>query len=185
VYGVVKDHHGYYDVISELGQGTEFLLLFPVCDSLVQTSKTTAKAVGGTEHILVVDDSLEQRELAREIISSLGYHVETAEHGHAALAYLKEHIADLVVLDMIMEPKFDGLDTYREILAHRPDQKAIVVSGFSATERVQEMQRLGAGTYVRKPYTVDILARALREQLDRPFSKPVPASNEPVPLQPA
>ena len=185
VYGVVKDHHGYYDVLSEIGQGTEFLLLFPVCDSLIPAGQVTADAVGGHERILVVDDSLEQRELAREIISSLGYQVDIVEHGHSALNYLKKQTVDLIVLDMIMEPKFDGLDTLREILVLQPTQKVIVVSGFSATERVQEMQRLGAGTYVRKPYTVDTLARALREQLDKPFSSSNLSDTEPVPLQPA
>ncbi|PWB76255.1 hypothetical protein C3F09_00845 [candidate division GN15 bacterium] len=185
VYGVVKDHHGYYDVISEVGVGTEFLLLFPVCESRLETTAVAVAAAGGNERILVVDDSAVQRELAREIVSSLGYQVETAENGHAAIAFLQEHKVDLVVLDMIMEPGFDGLDTYREILRRKADQKAIVVSGYSATERVQEMQRLGAGAYVRKPYTVDVIARAIREQLDSPFSPKVQPPSPVVPLQPA
>lgn len=185
VYGVVKDHHGYYDVQSEVGVGTEFLLLFPVCQSEIEPTIEMAASLGGNERILVVDDSSVQRELAREIIASLGYSVETAEDGHAASAYLQDHTAELVVLDMIMEPGFDGLDTYREILKRKPGQKAIVVSGFSATERVQEMQRMGAGAYVRKPYTVDVMARAIREQLDKPFSQQTQAAAQAVPLQPA
>jgi len=185
VYGVVKDHHGYYDVLSEIGTGTEFLLLFPVCQSEVQSAIEKSATVGGNEQILVVDDSPVQRELAREIIASLGYCVETVENGHVASAYLQDHAADLIVLDMIMESGFDGLDTYREILKRKPDQKAIVVSGFSATERVQEMQRLGVGTYVRKPYTVDTMARAIREQLDRQSPKQAQPAEQGLPFQPA
>jgi CheY-like chemotaxis protein len=185
VYGVVKDHHGYYDVLSEVGVGTEFLLLFPVCESEIELTAEKAATVGGTERILVVDDSEVQRDLAREIIGGLGYTVETAENGHAALTHLQNQTVDLVVLDMIMEPDFDGLDTYREILKTRPDQKAIVFTGFSATERVQEIQRLGAGSYVKKPYTVDIMARAIREQLDKAHPRQEQSTPRSTPLQPA
>ena len=67
---------------------------------------------------------------------------------------------------MIMEPGMDGLDTYRKILELRPGQKAIIASGYSETERVKEAQRLGAGTYLKKTYTVEAAA-AVRRELDR------------------
>jgi two-component system, cell cycle sensor histidine kinase and response regulator CckA len=72
-----------------------------------------------------------------------------------------------VVLDMIMEPGMDGLDTYRKILEIRPGQKAIIVSGFSETDRVLEAQALGAGDYIRKPYIQEKLGLAVRKELDR------------------
>lgn len=168
VYGIIKDHHGYYDIMSEPGQGTEFLLYFPV------TKETSSSALGdesslprGNESILVVDDSPDQRELATELLGTLGYHLATADNGHEAVKYLGKTTADLILLDMIMEPGFDGLDTYRAIQAVRPGQKAIIVSGFSATERVQEMQSLGAGQYIKKPYNLETMARAVRRELDR------------------
>ncbi len=61
----------------------------------------------------------------------------------------------------------DGCETYRRILQFRPCQKAIIASGFSESDRVKEAQRLGAGEYVRKPYTLDRIARALRAELNR------------------
>ena len=83
------------------------------------------------------------------------------------MAYIKEHKVDLLVLDMIMDPGMDGLDTYRKILEIKPEQKAIIVSGFSETERVNEAQALGAGAYVKKPYVMEKLGMAVRKELDR------------------
>ena len=74
--------------------------------------------------------------------------------------------ADLMVLDMIMDPGMDGLETYRNILEIHPRQKAIIVSGFSETYRVNAAQALGAGTYVKKPYIIEKLGLAVRNELD-------------------
>ncbi|HOU78715.1 MAG TPA: response regulator, partial [Syntrophales bacterium] len=123
---------------------------------------------GRGERILVVDDIEEQRELARMILSGLGYRVATAAGGEEAVAYLRRHDVDLLVMDMIMEPGMDGLDTYREIVKIKPGQRAIIVSGFSETDRVTRAQELGAGAYVRKPFVMEKLALAVREELDRP-----------------
>ena len=171
VYGIVKDHNGYYDVRSELGQGTEFMLYFPVLAVAPKAEVESAQpeAMGGTERILIVDDSESQRELAAEITREMGYDVESAENGRSAVALIRQKDFDLVVLDMIMEPDFDGLSTYREILRFKPAQRAIVVSGYSSTERVEEVLALGAAEFVHKPYAVEKLTRALRSALDRPF----------------
>jgi DNA-binding NarL/FixJ family response regulator len=61
----------------------------------------------------------------------------------------------------------DGLDTYRKILETRPEQKAIIVSGFSESDRVREAQKLGAGAYVRKPYVLERLGMAIRKEIER------------------
>jgi len=167
VYGVVKDHKGYYDIISEVDKGTEFILYFPVTRERVKATKLTERDIRGNESVLIVDDVAEQREMAEEMLATLGYKTVTAENGTSAVRYLRDHEVDIVILDMIMEQGFDGLDTYREIKRINPRQKAIIVSGYSATERVQEMQRLGAGSYVKKPYTLFALGKALREELDK------------------
>ena len=91
-----------------------------------------------------------------------------AAGGEEAVAYLRRHDVDLLVMDMIMEPGMDGLDTYREIVKIKPGQRAIIVSGFSETDRVTRAQELGAGAYVRKPFVMEKLALAVREELDRP-----------------
>ena len=61
----------------------------------------------------------------------------------------------------------DGLDTYRNALKLHPKQKAIIVSGFSESDRVYEAQALGAGTYVKKPYVIEKLGLAVKDELDR------------------
>ena len=68
---------------------------------------------------------------------------------------------------MIMDPGIDGLETYQKILELYPGQKAIIASGFSETDRVREAQRLGAGAYVRKPYLIEKIGVAVRNELDR------------------
>ncbi len=167
VYGVVKDHGGYYDIISEPQKGTEFILYFSACDIPIEkTVKNDRTLPGGTESILIIDDSPEQREMAFDLISSLGYRVNKAVNGHEAIRYLQTNQADLLILDMIMEPDFDGLATYCEVIKIRSNQKALIVSGFSATENVQELHRLGVGTYIKKPYTLETIARAIRTELD-------------------
>jgi two-component system cell cycle sensor histidine kinase/response regulator CckA len=73
----------------------------------------------------------------------------------------------LIVLDMIMDPGMDGLDTYRNIIEIHPQQRAIIVSGFSESDRVHEAQALGAGAYVKKPCVKEKLGVAVRKELDR------------------
>jgi signal transduction histidine kinase/CheY-like chemotaxis protein len=170
VWGVVKDHNGYIDVQSREGQGTTFTIYFPVTRedlSKGQVPKSLSEYMGKNEFILVVDDVEGQRELATRMLEKLNYTVATASSGEEALSYVGMNRVDLIVLDMIMDPGMDGLDTYRRILETNPKQKAIVVSGFSETDRVTGVRELGAGAYVRKPYVLEDLGMAVRKELDR------------------
>lgn len=169
VWGTVKDHQGYVNVESEEGKGSTFTLYFPVTRENISDEHmaiAVSQYMGKGESILVVDDVKEQRDLAAEMLRKLNYDVACVASGEEAVIYLKEHSVDLIVLDMIMDPGIDGLDTYRNVLAIRPQQKAIIVSGFSETERVNAAQALGAGAYVRKPYVIEKLGLAVRKELD-------------------
>jgi two-component system, cell cycle sensor histidine kinase and response regulator CckA len=119
------------------------------------------------ETILVVDDVKEQRDLASAMLKKLNYQVTSVFSGEDAVAYLKEHQVDLLVLDMIMDPNMNGLDTYKSILDIHPHQKAIIVSGFSESDRVKAAEDLGAGAYVKKPYVIEKLGLAVRKELYR------------------
>jgi len=170
VWGTVKDHHGYIDVQSEEGRGSSFTLYFPVTrEEPVEVGKTASPVIymGKGESILVVDDVREQRELATNMLGRLKYQVEAVAGGEEAIEYLKYKKADLVVLDMIMDPGIDGMETYRRILEINPGQKAVIVSGFSETDRVRDAQKMGAGTFVRKPYILEKIGLAVRHELDR------------------
>ncbi|MCL5807606.1 MAG: ATP-binding protein, partial [Deltaproteobacteria bacterium] len=168
VWGTVKDHDGYIDVSSEKGKGTSFALYFPVTrEEWVEKKEKMPieQYMGRGESILVVDDTAEQRDIAARILTRLGYRVHTVSGGEEAVAYLKTHKADLLVLDMIMDPGIDGLETYKRVLEVTPKQKAIIVSGFSETERVKQTRDLGAGAYVRKPYLMEKIGVAIRDEL--------------------
>jgi signal transduction histidine kinase len=170
VWGTVKDHNGYIDIQSEKGKGTTMTLYFPVTrDEMapIPAAIPLSDYTGKDETILVVDDIKEQRELAARMLAKLNYKVSTVAGGEEAVEYLKSHRVDLMVLDMIMHPGMDGLDTYQRILEIHPKQKAVIVSGFSESDRVQAAQALGAGAYVRKPYVIEKLGMAVRKELDR------------------
>ena len=100
------------------------------------------------------------------MLVKLGYTVLTAVSGAEALAVMQKQPVDLVLLDMIMPGGLDGLETYKEILRIAPGQKAIVISGFSESERVKEIRRIGAGGYVQKPFTMEKIGTAVRKALD-------------------
>jgi DNA-binding NtrC family response regulator len=87
--------------------------------------------------------------------------------GEEAVDYMKNRSSDLLVLDMIMEPGIDGLETYKRILKLHPGQKAIITSGFSETDRVKEAQKLGAGSYVNKPYMLEKIGIAVKKELEK------------------
>ncbi len=170
VWGTMKDHNGYIDLVSHEGRGTTVTLYFPVCRQDPKAPPADPDPIdyaGRGESILVVDDVATQRELVSAMLHTLGYQVAAAASGEEAIAYLTDHSVDLLVLDRIMEPGIDGLETYRRILDRHPGQKAIIASGFSETERVKAAQRLGAGPYIRKPYTLETIGLAVRAELVR------------------
>jgi CheY-like chemotaxis protein len=170
VWGTVKDHKGYIDIQSAVGKGTTFTLYFPVTRKEVMERITTGSIEdyrGNGESILVVDDVEEQRELASGMLKKLGYSISTVSSGEEAAEYLKKNKVDLILLDMIMDPGIDGLETYEQILEMYPEQKVIIASGFSETERVTEAQRLGAGAYVKKPFLLEKIGLAVKEELEK------------------
>ncbi len=170
VWGTVKDHRGFIDINSTEGKGTEVTLYFPITRKMFAPEAEIASIqdiMGKGESILLVDDIAAQRQIATEMLEKLGYQVTTAAGGGEAVEYMRTHTADLLVLDMIMEPGIDGLETYRRILKIHPGQKAIIASGYSESVRVKEAQRLGAGTYVKKPYLLEKIGRAIKAALGR------------------
>ncbi len=168
VWGTVKDHEGYIDCDSTQGMGTTFSLYFPVTaqrQSPRPEERPSEDVRGHGEHILVVDDIAEQREIAASILMELGYQVTTAASGEEAVRLFAEQPFDLVLLDMILGEGMDGLDTYRQMIRQVPEQPAIITSGFSETDRIAEAIRLGVGQYIKKPYMIKKLGQALRDEL--------------------
>ncbi|MCU0600417.1 MAG: PAS domain S-box protein [Desulfobacterales bacterium] len=170
VWGTVKDHDGYIDVHSAEGKGSTFTLYFPLTNEELTRDKgilSVADVSGHGQTILVIDDVKEQRELVSSILTSICYSVKTVSSGEAAVEYLQDSSVDLIILDMIMDPGMDGLDTYKQILKLYPRQKAVIASGYSETARVKEAQRLGAGRFIMKPYTLEKIGLIVKEEIEK------------------
>lgn len=170
VWGTVQDHNGYINIQSRINEGTLFEIYLPVTRE--KAKKIPEKVnidsyMGHQEKVLVIDDVDEQRTIASALLTQLNYQVFTAESGEAAVSYLKDNKVDILVLDMIMDPGIDGMETYAKIIERHPGQKAIIASGYAENKRVKETQQMGAGAYIRKPYTLENIGMAIREELDR------------------
>ncbi len=169
VWNTVQDHNGYIDVHTG-PEGTCFELYFPSSrqETAITSTKTEEKIpVGRGEKILVIDDEPAQRDIACALLSRLGYRASAVAGGKEAIEYLRDNSADMLLLDMIMEPGINGRETYEQIISLHPGQRAVIASGFSETEEVKRAQELGAGIFIKKPYTLASLGKAIRQELDR------------------
>ncbi|MBM9605576.1 response regulator [Desulfopila inferna] len=168
VWGAVEDHEGYIDLQTVPGEGTTFSLYFPVTRRVLlqeQLELTKNDYHGRGESILVIDDMTEQRDLASMMFGRMGYNVITVPSGEKAIDFLNQHSVDLLLLDMLMDGGMNGLETYRRILQIHPGQRAVITTGYSETEQVKEALRLGAGSYIRKPYLFEDIALAVKNEL--------------------
>jgi len=169
IWGTVEDHKGFIDVSSTPGKGTTFKLYFPVTDEKNSNFEAANipinKYIGKGQKILVVDDEHDQREIASVLLTELGYSVHTVPSGEEAIEYIKTNTVDLMLLDMLMPPGIDGLDTFKQILKMKPEMRAIITSGFSESDRVKQALKLGAGMYVKKPYTMEKIGLAVSREL--------------------
>jgi len=167
VWSIIHDHGGFINVKSDL-DGTSFEIFIPsTCDAELCSSPVISVSAlrGGGEVVLVVDDEETQRLTTRDLLTSIGYSAVTAASGEDALELYRRTHVDLVVLDMIMEQGMNGRETYEEMLKINPNQKAIVISGFSEHEELVKIQDLGVSHFVRKPYTIDQLGLAVKQSL--------------------
>lgn len=164
VWNTVHDHGGFIDVITS-SRGSLFSLYFPVDRQgvfrPVQHTVVSSQQRGRGERILVVDDQKSQREIARRLLTRLGYEPLTAASGEEAVAIVRTTPVDLVLLDMIMDPGINGCETYRQILEHAPNLKGIITSGYSSAEDIQNALGLGISQVIKKPYSLQELAQAL------------------------
>ncbi|KAA3633546.1 MAG: response regulator [Calditrichaeota bacterium] len=162
VDAVVKDHNGFIDTKSKVGEGTSFYVYFPVTeDEIINT--TDVKIQGGGESILVVDDDAVLKEVTTKILNKLGYKVQAVECGEKALELLKTESFDLLLLDMIIPEGMDGTELFEKSLLLNPHQRAIIVSGYAESERVQKAMDLGVACFLKKPFTSQQLAITLAE----------------------
>jgi PAS domain S-box-containing protein len=168
VWNTVQEHNGYINVESS-GAGTIFELYFPVTrDERISKNEPVPLKdyLGHGEKILVVDDEEGQREIACNMLTKLGYIAEAVSSGEEAVQYVKESPVDLIVLDMIMPKGMNGRETYQEIMKIHPSQKAVIASGYAKTLDVDVVKKLGTGYYIKKPYTLEKIGVAVKNELN-------------------
>ena len=168
-WNVVQDHKGYIGVTTDK-DGTQFELFFPITREKLSV-KNHAISIesfkGDGETILVIDDDENQRNISCKMLEIFGYKTKAVSSGEEAVGYLKKNTADLILLDMIMDPGINGRQTYERIIKIHPNQKAVVVSGFAETDDVKKAQELGAGKYIKKPLTLDRLGPIIKEEVSK------------------
>ena len=167
VWNTLQDHNGYINISSN-DSGSTFELYFPVArEELEPQAKQTVldDYLGHGEKVLVIDDEERQREIACGMLNKLGYVADAVPSGDDAVEYLKQYPVDMILLDMVMPRGMDGRETYEKIIRIRPGQKAIIASGYARTEEVEAAQKLGAGRYIKKPYTLEKIGIAIKEEL--------------------
>jgi PAS domain S-box-containing protein len=170
VYGIVRQSSGGICVDSEPGQGTTFRIYLPRVDKpldVVAPAQPPPEVLGGTETILLVEDEEEIRALTREVLQFHGYMVLEAHDVTEAMAIGARHPAtiDLLVTDVIM-PRMSGPALAERLVSARPGMKVLYMSGYF--DNPAQHQSLDQNArFLRKPFTPDILARTVRQALDR------------------
>jgi nitrogen-specific signal transduction histidine kinase/CheY-like chemotaxis protein len=170
VYGIVKQHGGWIDVHSRLGEGTRFDMFLPVTKDAAPAAPPSPepKQVTGNETILVVEDEPAVRELSAIQLRKLGYKILTAESGTAALALWPEHQheIDLLFTDMVMADGMTGRDLAETLQAQKSALKVIYTSGYSLDVVEQDFALRKGVNFLQKPYQPAVLAKLIRRLFD-------------------
>lgn len=169
VWNIIQDHNGFIDVITS-EKGSSFKLYFPVDERGSKADIPLAPLSdykGNGETILIVDDMEQLRNVTLNMLKQLGYNPVAVPGGEDAIEYMKEHSADLMLIDMIMDPGINGRQTYEKIIELHPGQKAVIASGFAETDDVKQTMALGAGKFVKKPFSLHEIGKAIKEELAR------------------
>ena len=172
VYGIVKQHRGYVDVVSEVGRGSSFGVYLPRVETRPTPERSTPRErikPGSRETVLFVEDEVALRDLMHRVLAKGGYTVLAAGDGVEALALVESHPAriDIVVTDVIM-PRMSGPALAARLRARDPAIRLLYVSGYTA-DQLRSQADLGAdATLLPKPFTADGLLRKVREVLDGP-----------------
>jgi PAS domain S-box-containing protein len=170
VYGIVKQHQGWVEVESVVGQGTTFSVMLPRCEGEVARAEQEEinRIRGGKETILVVEDEAPVRELVCNLLAGHGYQILQAESGAQALEMwtrCKDKV-DLLLTDLVMPDRVSGRELAEKLWRERPELKVIFTSGYSSDVAGKDFVLQQGFNYLQKPYHPHRLASAVRDCLD-------------------
>lgn len=170
VHGIIHQHGGFIDVASEPGRGTRFSVYLPsTTDEAAEviSPAETGSVKGRGETVLIVEDDKDLRETVSDLLRLLGYRILTACDGEEGVRVFKEHCGeiDLVLLDAVM-PRKSGFEAYKEMDTIRPAVPSLFVTGYNAVHGGRCEEDANGTGVIRKPYSVEVLSRRIREILD-------------------
>ncbi|HXG91468.1 MAG TPA: response regulator [Blastocatellia bacterium] len=169
VFGIINQHDGLIHVYSEPGKGTTFRIYLPAHDAVVEESERieSSKLLGGTETILVAEDEESLREMARSVLTGLGYKVLLASYGEEAVEIYRANREEiqLVILDMIM-PQASGIESYNRMRESGGDVPVLFITGHSAETISGDLNRIPGAKVIQKPYDIAEFGCKVREALD-------------------
>jgi two-component system, cell cycle sensor histidine kinase and response regulator CckA len=170
VLGIVRSHQGAIRVVSEPGRGTMFRLLFPAATGAVAAPAAPTQTLTpwrGEGAALVIDDEESVRAVAQRTLEKLGFTVVLARDGQEGLEKFRQGGPfALVLLDLTM-PRLNGEQTFRLLHAEQPDLPVLLMSGFNEQVTTERFGGHRLAGFVPKPFTVELLARRVREALAR------------------
>ena len=176
IHGIVKQHEGWVDVSSEVGQGSQFRVFLPVWKAAPSSSQQGTDfsrrpmpvPSGKGETILVVEDENAVRELAFAALKKRGYHVLKAANGPEAIAVWERCSTpiDLLLTDMVMPNGMSGGDLARTLQTRSPHLNVIYTSGYSPEILSQDSLLAQGINFLPKPYDLQTLCQAVRLCLD-------------------
>ena len=169
VYGIVRNHNGFFDVKSKLGKGSSFMIYLPVMEDAVEelvSDEPGASLTYGKGAILVVDDETQVRDLAVKTLKKCGYNVLIANDGDEALSIYetRRDEIDLVILDIIM-PKMGGRECFYKIREINPDSKVLIMTGHTTDGSVQDFIKEGAEGVIIKPFDLEVFTDSVNKAL--------------------
>ncbi|MBD3343795.1 MAG: PAS domain S-box protein [Chitinivibrionales bacterium] len=175
VYGTIKSHNGYIEVYSETGNGTSVVMYFPAAhDTSSEQTECDIEIIKGTGTILVVDDEQSIRDMASDLLSTMGYTVITCNDGVECERYYADHFKeiDVVIIDIVM-PHCDGYSCFVSLKRINANIKALVSSGHAMNEAAQKILDAGALGFIQKPFSLKVISHKLagiigkKQQSDR------------------